>query len=311
MLLLVVVFVFILCLILIWKIALSEPANFKKIQQEEQDFQSHEAKHEHYVQIGRHNIHYETYGHHKNEKLLLIHGIGASVYIWRFLIPYLEAHFHIYAIDLPGFGRSSKDPEYSHNIEDQSQAIADFCKSIKISRCKIIASSMGATISLWLYKTRPDLVDYLFAVSPACDYHVTKKLNLKILSPTYSLFAKTLDEKWIAQILKPIVNNRALITPEACARYAEVYKNNVPAIKCFVAAFHHLLADKKLPSRFAGMDPNFSLIWGENDKMSPLKHGRKLQQLVPGSELIIHPTAGHHLMEDEPQWLAELVLVHK
>ena len=40
--------------------------------------------------------------------LLLIHGFGASVYHWRYNLPYLARNYHVYAIDLLGFGLSEK-----------------------------------------------------------------------------------------------------------------------------------------------------------------------------------------------------------
>jgi pimeloyl-ACP methyl ester carboxylesterase len=40
--------------------------------------------------------------------LLLIHGFGASVYHWRYNIPALSEKYHVYALDLLGFGLSDK-----------------------------------------------------------------------------------------------------------------------------------------------------------------------------------------------------------
>lgn len=38
--------------------------------------------------------------------LLLIHGFGASIYHWRYNIPALSEKYHVYALDLLGFGLS-------------------------------------------------------------------------------------------------------------------------------------------------------------------------------------------------------------
>lgn len=48
--------------------------------------------------------------------LLLIHGFGASVYHWRYNIPFLSQKYHVYAVDLLGFGLSDK-PILDYNAE--------------------------------------------------------------------------------------------------------------------------------------------------------------------------------------------------
>lgn len=60
-----------------------------------------------------HKINYIDVGNDDDEDndkppLLLIHGFGASVYHWRFNIPVLARKYHVYAIDLLGFGLSDK-----------------------------------------------------------------------------------------------------------------------------------------------------------------------------------------------------------
>jgi hypothetical protein len=58
-----------------------------------------------------HNVNYIDVGNDgdvKKPPLLLIHGFGASIYHWRYNIPILARDYHVYAIDLLGFGLSDK-----------------------------------------------------------------------------------------------------------------------------------------------------------------------------------------------------------
>ena len=59
-----------------------------------------------------HQIHYVDLGEPEDSKkkptLLLVHGFGASSYHWRYNIPELSKKYHVFAIDLLGFGLSDK-----------------------------------------------------------------------------------------------------------------------------------------------------------------------------------------------------------
>lgn len=58
-----------------------------------------------------HEVNYIDVGNDSDKKkppLLLIHGFGASIYHWRYNIPVLARDYHVYAIDLLGFGLSDK-----------------------------------------------------------------------------------------------------------------------------------------------------------------------------------------------------------
>ena len=58
----------------------------------------------HYKLINGINYHYEEYGTH-GKAVFLVHGFGSSTYTWVKVIPYLlDQGYHIYALDMKGFG---------------------------------------------------------------------------------------------------------------------------------------------------------------------------------------------------------------
>jgi len=88
--------------------------------------------------------------------LLLIHGFGASVYHWRYNIPVLARDFHVYAIDLLGFGLSEKPiVDYSAELwRDQALAfiseVIQKGKSGKDAKPVVIAgNSLGGFTALY------------------------------------------------------------------------------------------------------------------------------------------------------------------
>ena len=85
-----------------------------------------------------HNVNYIDVGNDDDKKkppLLLIHGFGASIYHWRYNIPVLARDYHVYAIDLLGFGLSDKPIiDYSAELW-RDQALA-FIKEVVRCLCR-------------------------------------------------------------------------------------------------------------------------------------------------------------------------------
>jgi len=65
-----------------------------------------------YVDAGGYRLHYFEAGKRDGTPLLLVHGLGARGEDWKAMIPAMAARgFHVYAPDLPGYGRSSRPPD--------------------------------------------------------------------------------------------------------------------------------------------------------------------------------------------------------
>jgi pimeloyl-ACP methyl ester carboxylesterase len=74
-----------------------------------------------------HSINYVEQGDPSRPAILLVHGFGASSYHWRHNIPVLAREYHVYAIDLLGFGWSDK-PIMDYDASVWRDQIVDFVK---------------------------------------------------------------------------------------------------------------------------------------------------------------------------------------
>ncbi len=76
------------------------------------------------------NINYvDIGGDQKKPPLLLIHGFGASVFHWRYNLPALARKYHVFAIDLLGFGLSDK-PLITYTADVWRDQILDFISQV-------------------------------------------------------------------------------------------------------------------------------------------------------------------------------------
>jgi 4,5:9,10-diseco-3-hydroxy-5,9,17-trioxoandrosta-1(10),2-diene-4-oate hydrolase len=109
------------------------------------------------VRAGDNIINYHEAG--EGEPLILIHGSGPGAAGWSNYsrnFDHLAAHFRVIALDLPGFGASSKpDVPYERVYSYYAGVITDFLDAIGVERASFVGNSMGggATIKFALDNT--------------------------------------------------------------------------------------------------------------------------------------------------------------
>ena len=82
--------------------------------------------------IAKMTFEYMTWDPGAEEKppILLVHGFGASAYHWRYAIPELAKHYCVHAIDLLGFGYSSKPSVEYNGYTIWSEQLNDYVKQV-------------------------------------------------------------------------------------------------------------------------------------------------------------------------------------
>src|SRR5688572_19403184 len=82
---------------------------------------------EHTRVITGYRTYYQTAG--EGHPLLLVHGVGGSSLTFQWNVDELAQRFRVYAVDLPGHGRSEK-PDLGYAVEDAVPFIAEFIRDV-------------------------------------------------------------------------------------------------------------------------------------------------------------------------------------
>ena len=101
-----------------------------------------------------------------DQTLIFIHGLGSYLPAWNKNIPELSQHYHCIAIDLPGYGKSSKG-NYEFSMTYYAQVIKEFAEKKGIENLVLVGHSMGGQIALTAALQYPELVDKLVLIAPA------------------------------------------------------------------------------------------------------------------------------------------------
>ncbi len=108
-------------------------------------------------------VHYEVLG--RGRPVILLHGWLNS---WRYWVPsmqQLSMKYRAYALDLWGYGDSSKDPA-KLSLEAQVQLLADFMDKLGIPKAAFIGHSLGGAVMVRYALRHPERVARLMMISP-------------------------------------------------------------------------------------------------------------------------------------------------
>ncbi|MBX7078540.1 MAG: alpha/beta fold hydrolase [Nannocystaceae bacterium] len=98
--------------------------------------------------------------------LVLVHGLGSSMPAWSENLAALSARHRVVAIDLPGYGKSSKG-NYDYSMAFFAKAVRGVVRELGLSHVVLVGHSMGGQIAMTYALEYPQDVDALVLSSPA------------------------------------------------------------------------------------------------------------------------------------------------
>lgn len=265
------------------------------------------AKHEGtWVDVSDAKIHYNIEG--KGPVLVLIHGLGASLFIWRLVSSRLAENFTVVTIDLPGFGFSSKDSSLDYGLDAQTRRMIEALDALKIDEATLVGSSMGGALALWLARENPKRFRNVIAMAPATSPSLVPRFILPfetlapIFRPAAPLVHKTFNSHTMKLLASRVLYNQSLLTDDAIAAYLRPFLEDPQSMHTFWRAVD-LIRDRRLPSELKVVSSRVLILWGEHDKLVPRSCMTELLDILPNKEFRTHKECGHHPMEDQPDWV--------
>lgn len=107
----------------------------------------HQVRHMN-VEINGVNVFYREAGNKGAPAVLLLHGFGASSYMFRDLMPKLATKYHVVAPDLPGFGLTTVDPQrkFIYNFDNLASVVSEFTDVMKLDEFAMYVFDYGAPV---------------------------------------------------------------------------------------------------------------------------------------------------------------------
>jgi len=266
-----------------------------------------------YIRIGDINTRYWVEGD-KGSAVLLIHGLGGSVENWALNVGHLSGHHRVYAMDLPGSGRSDKTPPI-RSIYDLVSFVGDFMKVLQIEKASFLGNSLGGGLVLQFALQHPEKVEKLVLVDNA---GIGRKVILDLRLCSVPLLGELLtrpSRKGTATLLKKIVYDPAIVTDDLVTLGYNLITlpGAQQALLATLRAGINLLGQrgnltKSLLNKIGHITTPALIIWGKQDRILPLTHAYKCHECLPGSEIKIFDNCGHMPQLEHPDEFNALVL---
>jgi pimeloyl-ACP methyl ester carboxylesterase len=228
------------------------------------------------------------------QPLVLMHGgLGDAQQHWAPLFEPLSQHFLVLAPDLPGFGVSAPLPMPSYqNYLNWLQLLLGM---LNIGGpLSLMGNSFGAALSRFFAAENTGYVSRLALINggalfnpPGC---LRPLIRLPILSnPIVDLIRR---QAYSVDGLKRAIADEKLLTPEFVA-------NAQAASIGFVAALRQIALTTP-PALRTPTCPTL-VIWGEQDRLSPVENGRRVAAEINGAKFVVIPRAAHMPQIEQPQ----------
>ena len=242
-------------------------------------------------------LHYYEGGPADAPTLLMIHGFGANRDNWlRFARHFKD--YRVIALDLPGFGESSK-PDIDYDVASQTERVHAFAKTLGLTRLHLVGNSMGGHIAALYAARHPEQV-----------LSVALLDNAGVTSPRKSEMFAMIERGEP----NPLVVRRAEDF-DALMRF--VFVNPPPLPESLKRHFaeqsmaNQAIYDKifrQLRERYVPLEPELPkiqvptlLLWGEQDRVLDVSSIEVMKPLLKQPSVVIMPDCGHAPMIERPE----------
>jgi pimeloyl-ACP methyl ester carboxylesterase len=221
--------------------------------------------------------------------VLLQGGMADAGFHWSPVRDELAKHYDVIAPDLPGFGRSQAISRA--NWKTLSKWLAGFLDQVRVDRAAIVGNSFGGTMARAFASERPNRVTHLVCVNGGQFIRLPTPLRLYLRTPMGALMWKSRNRGVMNEAaIRNMFADPNFLSDEQVARCID----SSPAL---FAILRGCLASR--PPAIPPAAPTL-ILWGAEDRHTPVAAAELLQKEIPGSRLVTIPGAGHLPQLEQP-----------
>ena len=262
----------------------------------------------HDVPVGRICISTLTIG--EGPDVLLIHGLGATKSSMFDTAAALAADgYRVHAIDLPGFGGSSKRPG-QYGAPYFTRIVLGVMDELGIGRAHVVGNSMGGRVAIELGLTHPERVGALVLLCPAVAF-VRREFApiVRLLRPEFGLLPHSFGRRRIEAQFWSMFADHDLVDPSVADivvdEFERIYRNPGARL-AFLSSARSLYLERPFGNggfypRLAELQAPAMFVWGTHDQLIPVGFRRHVEQWLPSAEHVVLDGCGHVPQVERPE----------
>jgi pimeloyl-ACP methyl ester carboxylesterase len=247
----------------------------------------------------------------------LIHGITESQDVWRDVIPLLAERYTVIAADLLGHGHSAK-PRGDYSLGAYASGLRDLLGALGYERGTVVGRSLGGGIALQFAYQYPEYTERLVLVASGGLGREVHPLLRAATLPGSEIVMPLIAPDWVVQAGTRVAETLSRIGVRPSSDVAEIARgyaslNDRETREAFMHTLRAVIdpGGQRVSARdrlYLAEDMPTLIVWGENDPIIPVEHGREAERLIPSSRLVEFPGAGHWPQLDDPELFAETLV---
>ncbi len=231
--------------------------------------------------------------------ILLIHGFDSSIFEFRRLLPKLSPYCETWAVDILGFGFTSRIPNIKFSPKTIKIHLYHFWKTLINQPVILVGASMGGAAAIDFTLTYPEIVKKLVLIDSA-GIGGGSPLSKFMFPPLGYLATEFLRNPKVRQsISRAAYKNKNFASADAqtCAALHLDMPNWSQALISFTKSGGYSSFRKELSK----IEQPTLILWGDSDEILGTADAEKFQASIKTNQLIWIEDSGHvpHLEQSE------------
>ncbi len=244
------------------------------------------------------------------ETVILIHGLGSNKTSFYETVSALTPRYTVHAIDLPGFGSSSKPLRAPYDAAWFARSVGRFMDAMGIERAHLVGNSLGGRIAIEVGLREPRRVQSLSLLCPSMAWRRRRQFVplVKLLRPELAAIPHTFGNALVRQQFWSMFSRPERIHPSAAdvavEEFLRTYRSVNARVAFHAAARHIYLEEPTGPrgfyTRLRELEPPAMFVWGDEDPLVPQGFSRYVSDALPESRQVVLEQCGHVPQVEHP-----------
>ena len=236
--------------------------------------------------------------------VVLLHGIGANSFHWRFQFASLAARHRVVAWNAPGYLLSDSLLASAPMARDYGDALADFLVSVGIDDCDVVANSFGTRVAQSFAAYHPGQIRRAVFTGTSTPQTLTPAERQESIAARARMIER--GGYAFAERVAALLGSAA--SPQTAALVQYTLRATNPA--GFMQAAR-LAAAPDMTRLGTGLTMPLLLLQGDEDRVTPAaRNAEPLARAVPTARLVLLANCGHLPEVEMPDRVNELIGEH-